>query len=76
MRNLKNLVEELDELFHKHHGQLDTDVFEDMQFKVDQLKQEVDKVESSNRRQQLALEALRLLGILLSLVTNVTTLLK
>ena len=47
-----------------------------MQFKVDLLKQEVDKVESSSKRQQLALEALRLLGILLSLVTNVTTLLK
>lgn len=76
MRTLKNLVEELEELLRKNHGQLDTDVFDGMQFKVDQLKQEVDKVESSSKRQHLALEALRLLGILLSLVTNVTTLLK
>jgi hypothetical protein len=76
MRNLKNLVQELEGLLHKTHGQLDTDVFDGMQFKVDQLKQEIDKAESSSKRQQLALEALRLLGILLSLVTNVTTLLK
>jgi hypothetical protein len=75
MRTLKNLVKELEELLHENHGQLNTDVFLDMQFKVDQLKQEVDEAETG-KRQQLAFEALRLLAALLSLVTNVMTLLK
>jgi hypothetical protein len=74
MCNLKNLIQELEKLLHKHHGQLDTDVFCEMQFKVDQLKREIDKAGCDNRR--LASDALRLLAALLSVVTNVMTFLK
>lgn len=75
MRTLKNLVEELDELLDQHHGRLDTEVFAAMQFKVDRMKQEIDKAGAASQR-QIASEALRLLAALLSIVTNVATLLK
>ncbi|MCP3019629.1 hypothetical protein [Cupriavidus basilensis] len=75
MRTLKNLVQELDELLDQNHGQLDTEVFAAMQFKVDQLKQKIDEADAATQR-HLASEALRLLAALLSVVTNVMTLLK
>lgn len=75
MRNLKNLVQELQQLLDQHHGQLSTEVLAAMQFKVDQLKQKIDEADAAQQR-QLASEALRLLASLLSVVTNVLTLLK
>lgn len=75
MRNLKNLVHELQQLLDQHHGQLNTEVSAAMQFKVDQLKQKIDEADAAQQR-QLASEALRLLASLLSVVTNVMTLLK
>lgn len=75
MRNLKNLVQELQQLLDQHHGQLNTEVSAAMQFKVDQLKQKIDEADAAQQR-QLASEALRLLASLLSVVTNVMTLLK
>lgn len=75
MRNLKNLVQELQQLLDQHHGQLNTEVLAAMQFKVDQLKQKIDEADAAQQR-QLASEALRLLASLLSVVTNVMTLLK
>ena len=75
MRNLKNLVQELQQLLDQRHGQLNTEVSAAMQFKVDQLKQKIDEADAAQQR-QLASEALRLLASLLSVVTNVMTLLK
>ncbi len=75
MRTLKNLVQELDELLDQNRGRLDTNVSVDMKFKVDQLKQKIDEADAAQQR-QLASEALRLLAALLSIVTNVMTLLK
>ena len=74
MDSLKDLVLEFEELMHQHHGQLNTEVSAEMQFKVDQLKQKIDEADAAEMR-QLAAEVLELLAILLSLVTNVMTLL-
>ena len=75
MYNLKNLVKEFEQLLHQNHSRLDTEEFATMQLKVDQMKQEIDKADSARKR-ELASEALRLLASLLSILTNVTTLLK
>jgi len=75
MRNLKNLTQELETLLDQNRGQLDTEVFASLKIKIDSLKQEVDSADAAQRR-QLAAEALRLLAVLLSVVTNVMTLLK
>lgn len=75
MRNLKNLTQELETLLDQNRGQLNTEVFASLKFKIDSLKQEVDSADAAQRR-QLAAEALRLLAVLLSVVTNVMTLLK
>ena len=75
MRTLKNLVQELDEHLRQNHGRLDTNVSAAMQFKIDQLKQEIDEADAAKQR-QLASEALRLLAALLSIMTNVMTFLK
>ena len=74
MESLKDLVLEFEELMHQHHGQLNTEVSAEMQFKVDQLKQKIDEADAVEMR-QLAAEALELLATLLSIVTNVMTLL-
>lgn len=75
MRNLKNLTQELETLLDQNRGQLNTEVFASLKLKIDSLKQEVDSADAAQRR-QLAAEALRLLAVLLSVVTNVMTLLK
>ena len=75
MSNLKNLMQELEQLLNQNHSRLDTEEFAAMQLKVDQLKHEIDKADSA-KLQKLASEALRLLASLLSVVTNVMTLLK
>jgi len=74
MNSLKDLVQEFEELMRQHHGQLNTEVSAEMQFKVDQLKQKIDEADAAEMR-QLAAEALELLATLLSIVTNVMTLL-
>lgn len=74
MDSLKDLVQEFEELMRQHHGQLNTEVSAEMQFKVDQLKQKIDEADAAEMR-QLAAEALELLATLLSIVTNVMTLL-
>jgi hypothetical protein len=74
MDSLKDLVLEFEELMHQHHGQLNTEVSTEMQFKVDQLKQKIVEADAAEMR-QLAAEALELLATLLSIVTNVMTLL-
>lgn len=74
MSTLKDLVCEFEELLHQHHGQLNTEVSAEMQFKVDRLKQKIDEAGAAEMR-HLAKEALELLGSLLSIVTNVVTLL-
>ncbi len=70
MDSLKDLVQEFEELMRQHHGQLNTEVSAEMQFKVDQLKQKIDEADAAEMR-QLAAEALELLATLLSIVTNV-----
>lgn len=75
MRNLKKQIQELDELFDLTHGQLNTEVRAEMKFKIGQLKKQADEADAANQR-QIASEALRLLSSLLSIVTNVMTLLK
>lgn len=75
MRTLKNLAQELDELLDQTHGQLNTEVHAAMKLKVDQLKREIDTADAVRKR-QLASEALELLASLLSVVTDVITLLK
>lgn len=75
MRNLKNLVEELEELVNQNRSQLNTDALVEMELKVDQLKKEIDTA-NANRRRELAKEALELLGTLINIVTGVMTLLK
>lgn len=75
MRNLKNLTQELETLLDQNRGQLNTEVFASLKLKIDSLKQEVESANAAQRR-QLAAEALRLLAVLLSVVTNVMTLLK
>lgn len=74
MVSLKDMVLEFEELMHQHHGQLNTKVSAEMQFKVDQLKQKIEEADAAEMR-QLAAEALELLATLLSIVTNVMTLL-
>ncbi|WP_313369952.1 hypothetical protein [Achromobacter animicus] len=75
MRNLKNLIQELEVVLDQNSGQLNTEVFASLKLKIDFLKQEVESASAAQRR-QLAAEALRLLAVLLSAVTNVMTLLK
>lgn len=75
MRTLKNLIQELDELLDQAYGQLNTEVHVAMKLKVDQLKREIDTADAARKR-QITSEALRLLASLLSVVTNVLTLLK
>jgi hypothetical protein len=75
MRTLKNLIQELDELLDQTHGQLNTEVHVAMKLKVDQLIREIDTADAARKR-QITSEALRLLASLLSVVTNVLTLLK
>lgn len=75
MRTLKNLIQELDELLDQTNGQLNTEVHVAMKLKVDQLKREIDTADVARKR-QITSEALRLLASLLSVVTNVLTLLK
>ncbi|MCV6795798.1 hypothetical protein OII53_06180 [Achromobacter ruhlandii] len=75
MRSLKNLIQELEVVLDQNSSQLDTEVFASLKLKIDSLKQEVESANAAQRR-QLAAEALRLLAVLLSVVTNVMTLLK
>lgn len=75
MRNLKNLIQELELVLDQNSSQLDTEVFASLKLKIDSLKQEVESANAAQRR-HLAAEALRLLAVLLSVVTNVVTLLK
>ncbi|MCD9472967.1 hypothetical protein CJF26_20920 [Photobacterium phosphoreum] len=75
MRKLKNQLQELDELLDLTHSQLNTDVRAAMKLKIDELKRQVDQADVP-RQGQIASEALQLLSSLLSVVTNVMTLLK
>ncbi|MCH4582523.1 hypothetical protein ACWV16_26480 [Achromobacter xylosoxidans] len=75
MRNLKNLIQELELVLDQNSSQLDTEVFASLKLKIDSLKQEVESANAAQRR-HIAAEALRLLAVLLSVVTNVLTLLK
>jgi hypothetical protein len=75
MRNLKNQIHELEELFNLHHSQLNTEVRVAMKIKLDELKKQVEQADAANKR-HIASEALRFLSSLLSVVTNVMTLLK
>jgi hypothetical protein len=64
MRTLKNLVRELEELVHQHRGQ-----------RIEDLKRELDLAEAVNE-QRVAAGAVEILAHLLSVVTNVATLLR
>lgn len=75
MRNLKKQVEELEKLFDLTHGQLNTEVRAAMKQKIDLLKEQADKADATNRR-RIVSEAIRLMASLLSIVTNVMTLLE
>lgn len=75
MRNLKNQIQELDELLELNHSQLNTEVRAAMKLRINVLKEQVDQADAAGRR-RIALEALRLMALLLSIVTNVMTLLK
>lgn len=75
MRNLKKQVEELEKLFDLTHGQLNTEVRAAMKQKIDLLKEQADKADATSRR-RIVSEAIRLMASLLSIVTNVMTLLE
>lgn len=75
MQNLKKQIQELETLLDLTRGQLNTEVHAAMQDRIVQLKKQVDKADAASRR-QIASEALRLMASLLSMITNVITLLK
>jgi len=75
MQNLKKQIQELETLLDLTRGQLNTEVHAAMQDKIVQLKKQVDQADAASRR-QIASEALRLMASLLSMITNVITLLK
>lgn len=75
MRNLKNQLQELEELLELNHGQLNTEVRAAMKQKIDLLKEQADQADAASRG-RIASEAVRLLASLLSIVTNVMTLLE
>lgn len=75
MSKLKNQLQELDELLELTHGQLSTEVRAAMKLKIDELKRQIDQADAP-RQGQIASEALQLLSSLLSVITNVMTLLK
>lgn len=74
MRSLKNLVSELEELVHQHSSQLNTEVLAKFKSKLEQLKRELEEADAENEW-RVAKEAVELLANLLSVVTNVSTLL-
>ncbi|MBW0183266.1 MAG: hypothetical protein KXJ60_05315 [Hydrogenophaga sp.] len=75
MRNLKKQLQELEELLDLTHGQLNTEVRAVMKFKIGQLKKQADEADAIDQW-RIASEAAQLLASLLSIVTNVMTLLK
>ncbi|MFC4275328.1 hypothetical protein [Achromobacter aloeverae] len=75
MQNLKNQIQELDELLDLTHGQLNTEVRVAMKLKIAELKRQADQADALTQG-KIASEALRLLASLLSVITNVITLLK
>lgn len=75
MHNLKNQIQELEELLDLNHGQLNTEVRAAMKLKIAELKRQADQADAANQG-RIAAEALRLLSSLLSVITNVMTLLK
>lgn len=73
--DLKKLVAALEKVLHEQNGSLDAPAREAFQVKIDELKRGVDEADAAQTR-QLSADALDVLASLLSVITNVMTLLK
>jgi hypothetical protein len=71
---LKTLVTEIEKTLERD-GSLDAQARNELLSQIEDLKREIDDAEAADA-QQLLIKGLNLLATLLSLVTNVTTLLK
>lgn len=73
--DLKKLVGELERVLAERGGSLDAPARDAFQARIDGLKRAVDEVEAAEMG-RLSIDALNVLAALLSVITNVMTLLK
>lgn len=72
---LKKLVAELEKALVLRDGSLDAHAQDDLKVQIENLKKAIDEADAAKQR-QLAVEGLNTLAALLSVATNVLTLLK
>ena len=72
---LKKLVAELEKALVLRGGSLDAHAQDDLKVQIENLKKAIDEADAAKQR-QLAVEGLNTLAALLSVATNVLTLLK
>ena len=72
---LKKLVAELEKVLVLRDGSLDAHAQDDLKVQIENLKKAIDEADAAKQR-QLAVEGLNTLAALLSVATNVLTLLK